>query len=297
VDSGYLDDELAQERADLRESLARSLARQSEALARGNHTLTVSADGSAQFTAVSSAISAARPGDQIVVGPGRYSEDLRLEFPLSIIGKGQRQEVVLEPSGGGLIRGVSIRGNGANPVALLMGGTLSLIDCDVAGPAAVGLHIAGGEAWVNKCRVHGMGGRKEKAISVTDGDVTLAECEIIGNFLGVDVAGHGGAKLRACRILRNDFGVRVGDSGTVELTDCHASGNTCAVLVASAYAEIRDCVISGNRDYGVHLYGGSRGVIENNDLTGNGYAIYSESKRRDVKIAGNTEEASWRFDA
>lgn len=261
--------------------------------------LIVSPEGHAQYKTISSAVSDARPRATIVVRPGVYRESLRLEMPVSIIGDGQRDEIILASpagscitaSGGGIVRGLSLRGDGENAMIHVQGGRMEIVDCEIAGPSSAGVLLEGGGLKIAKCHVHGMRHHDQKAISAEGGDAEISECDLTDSYFGVNVIQRAHCELRSCQILRNEFGAYVDKDGTMELVDCTVMENKFPVLAGNGYAVVRGCTISRNHQYAVHMASGSRGVIENNDLSGNPLGIWSEAPKPYVTISGNKGDA------
>lgn len=105
-------------------------------------TLQVSAGG--EHTTVGAALAAARPGDVIEVAAGRYRENLVIDKPVTLVGRGEPEiigggqgDVVLVAADDVTIRGFAVSGSGG-----------LMISSDA------GIKIAGVRAHVVDCRLH-----------------------------------------------------------------------------------------------------------------------------------------------
>ena len=66
------------------------------------------------FSAITAAIEAAKPGDRILVRPGLYREGFVVDKPLEIIGDGNRDDVVIEAKGKDVLMFQTTMGRVAN---------------------------------------------------------------------------------------------------------------------------------------------------------------------------------------
>ena len=94
------------------------------------------------FSTITAAVEAARPGDRILVRPGLYREGLVIDKTLEIIGEGKRDDVVIEAKGKNVLMFQTTMGRVANLTMRQMGGgkwyavditqgRLDLEDCDI----------------------------------------------------------------------------------------------------------------------------------------------------------------------
>ena len=66
------------------------------------------------FSAITAAIEAAKPGDRVLVRPGLYREGFVVDKPLEIIGDGNRDDVVIEAKGKDVLMFQTTMGRVAN---------------------------------------------------------------------------------------------------------------------------------------------------------------------------------------
>ena len=74
------------------------------------------------FSTITAAIEAAKPGDRILVRPGLYREGFVIDKPLEIIGDGKRDDVVIEAKGKDVLLFQTTMGRVANLTMQQMGG-------------------------------------------------------------------------------------------------------------------------------------------------------------------------------
>ena len=76
-------------------ALAATLFLPATAAAETTATHEVAADGSGDYETIAAAIEAAADGDTILIAPGTYVENLHLDKPLTLIGDGAREDIVI----------------------------------------------------------------------------------------------------------------------------------------------------------------------------------------------------------
>jgi parallel beta-helix repeat protein len=187
------------------------------------------------FTTISAAIKAAKPGDRILVRPGLYQEGLIIEKPLEIIGDGPIEEIVVQAVG---------------ESALLFRATMGRV-------AHLTLRQMG-EKWYG--------------VDIGQGRLELEGCEIGSQSLAC-IAIHSGAdpRLRRNRIHGGGIGVFVWGSGQGTLEDNEVFGNDCwgVGIIEGGNPVLRRNLIHGGKVAGVHVYRKGQGTLEDNEISAN----------------------------
>lgn len=247
-------------------------------------TLVVSQLGRGQFTSIGRALQAARPGDRILVGPGRYLEGLLIDRPVEIVGDGARGEVVIESADAdcvtllcdyAVVRHLTLRGRGgaknqqcsAIDVAR---GRLVVEDCDITseGLAGIAIHGAKTHPVVRRCRIHD---GAQAGVMVYDGaEATIEDCELAGNAAGLVVTGGAQPVLRGCRIHGGKTGVYAYGGGAGLIEDCTIFGHSAAEVQIRQGANplLRRCKIRDGQAFGVYVYEEGLGRLEECDIFG-----------------------------
>ncbi len=171
------------------------------------------------------ALAAAAPGDTLRVPAGRYSVNLFIDRPVTLLAVGQ---VVLD----GAQRGSVVRVDAAAGPVRLVGLTLVGGTADEAGG---GLHVADGQVDLEDCTLrfnkapqYGGGG-----LFVGGGQVTATRCRIEANTGrqggGVLVDGTGALVLRDSTVIQNAAvdggGLRVKEGASATLVGCTVADN------------------------------------------------------------------------
>lgn len=190
------------------------------------------------FTTISEAITAARPGDRILVRPGLYTESLVIDKPLEILGDGPAADI-------------QVHARKAHAV---------VFRANISRIANLALRQVGGEGtW------HG--------VDIAQGRLELEGCDITSHS-GPCVAIHGGADPRLRRNTIHDgqdVGVYVYDQGLgiLEDNDITANAGVGVEITTGGNPTLRRNRINRNEGEAVRIYEGGKGVVEDNDLTGN----------------------------
>ncbi|HZF13389.1 MAG TPA: right-handed parallel beta-helix repeat-containing protein [Thermoanaerobaculia bacterium] len=193
------------------------------------------------FTTLSAAIEAARPGDRILVRPGLYKENLVIEKPLEILGDGVLEEIEVQAAGEpallfraatGRVSHLTLRqiGGGNGYGVEIASGQLALEDCDISSLSATGVDINHGVGRLCRNRIHDSWGN------------------------GVTIARNGYGILEDNEIVRN-----------------HGDG---VGIFGNSNATLRRNKIASNKNWGISVVSESRGTFEGNDLRGNTYGAW-----------------------
>jgi len=127
--------------------------------ARPPRLLVVQQAAAAEFATISDALAATQPGDTVVVGPGEYREQLRLQSGVTVMSEIPRRAVLRPAAGvesraavtadgvrGARLLGFQILGEpGGMPIGVLvLNGELELQDTRISGAMEAGVDVWGG---------------------------------------------------------------------------------------------------------------------------------------------------------
>jgi len=242
--------------------------------------------GRADFASVGAAITAAKPGDRILVRPGLYEEGLVVNKPLEILGDGPVADIeiraldasvlVFQASIGRLANLTLRQAGGKNTWfgVKITQGRLDLEGCDISSQSLACVAIQdGADPRLRRNKIHD---GKQCGVLVSNGGLgTLEDNDITGNALsGVEIKTGANPTLRRNRIRDNGTGVNSWDSGLGTLEDNDITGNALSgvEIDVKGNPSIRGNQIHDNKQDGVHVHDGGLGRLEANDITGNGYA-------------------------
>ena len=235
---------------------------------------------------ISKAIEAANPGDRILVRSGLYQDELVVDKPLEIIGDGDRDEIVVQATGGNALLFKTTMGRVANLTLRQMGGgnwfcvkitqgRLELEGCDITSQALAGVAIYGSaDPRLRRNRIHDC---KQSGVIVSENARgVLEDNDIFGNgYSGVTIAGGSNPTLRRNRMHNGkQSGVFVIENslGVLEDNDIFGNGYSGVAIKEGSNPILRRNRIHDGKQTGVHVYENGRGVLEDNDIFGNGYA-------------------------
>jgi parallel beta-helix repeat protein len=247
------------------------------------------------YTTVSEAVKAAKPGDRILVRPGLYAESVIIDKPIEIIGDGDRTDIVIESRSAPAISFQSTMGRVAN-LTLRRGsgdlahycvdisqGRLDLEDCDISSQslACVGIH-AGADPRLRRNVIHD--GNAAGVYIYTKGRGTLEDNDIFANHdSGVEIKSGGSPMIRRNRIRDGKAsGFMVHDQATGTIEDNDVFGNALSgVEINDGSPMIRRNRIHNNGKAGVFVHDQGAGTIENNDIFAN------QLSGMEIKSGGN----------
>jgi F-box protein 11 len=253
------------------------------------------------FTTVSAAIEAAKPGDRILVRPGLYEEGLVMDKPLEILGDGPVSDIEIRARGANALLFKASIGRVANLTLRQAGGEgdwfgvditqgrLDLEGCTISSQSLASVAIRNGaDPRLRRNRI-------QDVLVYDSGLGTLEDNDITGcETAGVEIRTGGNPTLRRNQIHDNKAGgVFVHDSGLGTLEDNDITGNASAGVSISTGGNptLRANRINRNGYQAVWIYEGGRGVIEDNDLTSNaiGAWLIAEDSKANVTRARNKE--------
>ena len=190
---------------------------------------------------IGEALTAANPGDRILVRPGLYKEGLVIEKPLEIIGDGDVNDIVIQATGQHAVSFRTMMGRVAN----------------------LSLQQAGGGDWYG--------------VDIAQGRLELEECDITSQSWAC-VAIHGGAdpRVRDNRIhdsLRGG-GVLVYENsqGVIEGNDIFGNAVVAVEIKDGSNPTLRRNRIHEGQSGGVMVHTDAVGTFEDNDIFGNALA-------------------------
>jgi parallel beta-helix repeat protein len=258
------------------------------------------------FCTVGEAITAARPGDRILVRPGLYQEGLVIDKPLEILGDGPVADIEVQARGAdavlfkaniGRVANLTLRqagGQGEWYAVDITQGRLELEGCDITSQslACVGIHN-GADPRLRRNTIHD--GKAAGVFVYDEGLGTLEDNDITANAnAGVEIRTGGNPTLRRNTIHDGKAGgVLVSDEGlgTLEDNDITANANAGVAITTGGNPTLRRNRINRNGYEAAWIYEGGKGVFEDNDLTGNkrgAWDIAADSKGN-VTRARNSE--------
>ncbi len=190
-------------------------------------TLFVSASQSGAYPRISDALAAAGPGDQVVVGPGEYRENLVLADRSVTIAATETDSVILTAA------------DGQRPTVQCERGTVELRH----------LRINGGDA---------------AAVTATGTTLTMVGCECSAlSGAGIQLGARTVFDLDGCRVVGAQSGIQIDDcAGSVSNTTVSEIVSD-GILVRAADPVLRNCLVTDTGYRGVYVYDYSRPTMEN----------------------------------
>ena len=251
--------------------------------------IVVAALGEADYRTIGAALTAAKPGDRIMVRPGVYRESLVLVKPVEIAGDGSRDEILLVSgdeacllirTDNARVRGLTLRrGPGDSTYSTIeieRGSGLVVEECDISSDSrsCIAIHGSGSFAVIRRCDIHD---GEESGVYVHDNARGMIEdCDIWGNTLaGVVTESGGNPTVRGCRIHDGQAGgVFALDNGRGTFTDCDIFANALAGVEVKTGSDptMRNCRIYSSKTGGVFAQENGRGTFTDCDIYGNALA-------------------------
>jgi parallel beta-helix repeat protein len=240
--------------------------------------------GRGDFTTVSAAVAAAKPGDRILVRPGLYEEALVLDKPLEILGDGPVSDIEIRAYEGhalmfqtsiGRVANLTLRqagGAGKYHGVNITQGRLDLEGCDISSQALSCIAIKdGADPRLRRNKIHSS---KQGGVYVFDNGLgTLEDNDITGNgYSGVGITTGGNPTLRRNQIhdnKQNGAIVYNNGLGTLEDNDITGNGFSGVEITSGGNLILRRNQINRNSAWALNIHEEGRCLAEDNDLTGN----------------------------
>ena len=240
-----------------------------------------------EYRTITDAINAAKPGDRVFVLPGTYEEAIVIDKPLEIIGRGKREEIIVQVSGQntlsfkttlGRVVNLTLKqtGGGSDWFAVhIAQGRLELKECDISSESSSCVAIQGGaDPRVVSNKIHD--GRASGVYVFADGRGTLEGNEICRNSLaGVSIRSGADSIVRHNRIhdcSREGIILQENASGVIE--DNRIFGNTFSgvEIRENSTALLRHNHIYDGNAGGVYVHTNAQALLEENHIFGNALA-------------------------
>ena len=232
---------------------------------------------------INKALTAANPGDRIIVRPGVYEEGLIIDKNIEIIGEGDLDSIIIKIKDKSVITSIAKQGLVSNISLQQVGGNWFCVDiphgsieirgCDITsqGSSCVGIHH-GGDPILKGNRIHGS---TQGGVFVFDnGKGILEDNEIYENsFSGIEIKNFGNPILHHNIIRKGrQGGVLVHNNGQGIFKNNDISNNIAGVEIRDGgNPTLRNNKIYDNVEMGIVVHDNGLGLIEDNDIFGNGY--------------------------
>lgn len=225
--------------------------------------------GGGDAKTIAAAVQAARPGDEIVLSPGVYTEAVSIEKALTIKAQGAGASTIESPGGtavlvkGGpvVFWGVSVTIPSSKGAAFWIArGTVSFSGAKISGgETALLVEGAGSALKLADAQLAG-GGR---GLDSSSAWVSIEGCEFSGaSESGVRARDRARLFVSKSRFIGNGRGVLAIDGAKAELRDSTVTGATLAGLSAARGAEISDMGSSLEGGGGPGVYADERSMIK-----------------------------------
>ncbi len=239
--------------------------------------------GRGDFTEVSAAIKASKPGDRILVRPGLYDEAIVVDKPLEILGDGPVGDIEIRARDAsvlvfrasiGRVANLTLRQAGGEKRSYgvdISQGRLDLEGCDIISHSLSSVAIRdGADPRLRRNKIHD--GKQAGVVVLDNGQGTLEDNDIVGNaFSGVEIKTGGNPTLRRNQIHNNKVGIDSWSNGLGTLEDNDITGNAFSgvEIDVGGNPTVRHNRIYGNKQNGVYVHNNGLGTLEDNDITGN----------------------------
>jgi len=237
------------------------------------------------FRTITDALRCVRDGGRILVKPGEYKESLVITKPVSLIGDGPMEGVIIDgdkkeglsiKSKNVEVQGVTIQATFCpNAAVTVEEGGLILRNCEIAG-AERGVRVSrlGSIVTLESCKVAGC---SDGLVFHEQSSGLVMNCEIAGQNYGTGVEVTGGAIpiIRKCTIRNFANGVIFSDKGRGCLEDCDIFGHELSGIriTTAGTPTLTRCKIHANGDTrpAIEITEGGQGTVSGCEI----YAAYS----------------------
>lgn len=241
----------------------RCIAVESEIEEESSPTILVATDGSGQYASLSEAINKAPEGTRIELRGGPFEGVFVITRPTVIAAVDPMSQVVVHSSVGTcfLLRSGSLR---LENLSLEMRST-------VTGARKPVLEVINGEAQLEHCALRSSVGETVK-IHGEGSRVRFNHCSFHSHRgAAVVIFDHAKSSFTGCSIIDNrGTGISIDAGAEVNLAACRIEGaGASAITSRRSELQIDDCRITGSKDYGIDISGGTLQAIRST-VTGNG---------------------------
>ena len=260
-------------------------------------TLVVTKTPSAtEFNSIEVALREAHNGDTISIKPGSYDIPFALVKPVTIVGDGKREEIVLtsatlnpivSTAPNATLSHLTVKFTGKNFSAIsVRNGSLLVKDCDISAPnSGNGVQCAvAGSVELDHCTVHHCG---NTAVYI-GGKGNIHDCVFSDNDEWGVGGGLSGTVICKKNIMsKNRYGCVIVEEMTADLEDNDLGGdvNTSSKSAATdciSVSKLGKAKIVHNKlhddTYGVIIMNGGEATLENNEIHHNNSGVYCEGK-------------------
>ena len=241
------------------------------------------------YPTIAAALAMSQSGDTILVKPGIYSESLVIDQAVSLIGDGDRDDIVIESYNrsclslrvpGIYIGGLTVRmRGGVNITSSIYGaidvvrGQSEIVDCDLLSSSYACLYLSGSDSVgiVRRCTIHDSSGYG--VLIATVGRGMLEQCTISGNaYAEVAVIQNSEVTLHDCTLSDGKgYGLLVTECSLGHLLRCDVSRNAQAgvAICEGSDADISACTLHDGLASGVTFRQDAHGILEDCEIYAN----------------------------
>ena len=238
-------------------------------------TLTVDADGSADYDTISAAVATAADGDTILVRPGTYTEAVVIDKDITLTGDGPREEIVLKAPEDGPQEPIPTGQEIDEPYAILLRGTPATVSGLTMQGQPSRVHISGGSPTITDLDFDSVGWAYEGGASGAGNAI------IIGGASTATVTDN---------LLRGGGGIGVMYAEPL-IEGNELLGGSIIQGVFGDGAVVRGNTIKGALDRGLGIYQSGPFVVEGNTIADAGvmgvYVFNSRPIIRENTITGS----------
>jgi nitrous oxidase accessory protein len=246
-----------------------------------------------ELGAIGRAIAAALPGDTIEIGPGVYREHIRIDKPLTLVGKGRpvidgggAGDIIEITAAGVVVRGFTIRNTGTDldkeNAALRALAPRTTIEDNIFEDILFGIDMR--EAPSSVIRGNRIGGKKLDIARRGDGlrlwrsGGTVVENNVLHDGRDAIMWYSAGVTVRGNTAYDCRYGLHLMFSDDILIEDNTFAGNSVGIyLMYSTGVNVRGNRLTRNRGpsgYGLGLKETDRYTVEGNLIAGNRVGIY-----------------------
>ena len=253
-------------------------------------SIRVSADGTADYSAISDAVQAAADNEVINVAPGTYSESIFIKKPLTLAGDGPRDQIIIHSksptcinieAGKCVIKGLTLGNekhqseNDGDFTISVDDAEVVIDDCDITGSSLASVGVYGSSA-----------------------NVTIKNCVIHRNVdqSGIYFHDQSTGRVEDCKIHNNSKnGINIKNSHVIIQNSTIENNNINGIYISeNAEVTVTNCKIHNNSKNGISIKK-SHGIIQNSTIGKNNSGIYiyenAEVTVTNCKVVKNNWEA------